>query len=60
MKLPSIDVFALGASLYFMVFGKPPWMAKNAIELAIKVKNIELSFPNDLIDPHLKVSRENL
>eukprot|EP01035_Chromulina_nebulosa_P018133 gene18133-23787_t len=53
-KLPAIDVFALGATLYCMLHGRPPWMANNAIDLATKIKNIELSFPNDSLDPHLK------
>eukprot|EP01038_Epipyxis_sp_PR26KG_P005579 gene5579-7704_t len=44
-KYPGIDIFALGATLYFMIFGKPPWMAKNQLELATLIKNIELTFP---------------
>jgi [calcium/calmodulin-dependent protein kinase] kinase len=55
-KHPGIDVFALGATLYYMVIGRPPWMAKNQIDLAMKIKNIELTFPVEGIDPHLKVS----
>eukprot|EP01039_Chlorochromonas_danica_P006130 gene6130-6750_t len=53
-KSPGIDVFALGATLYYMVVGRPPWMARNQIDLARMIKNIELVFPNDNIDPHLK------
>lgn len=54
-KSPGIDIFALGATLYFLVMGRPPWMAKNQIDLATKIRNIELSFPKENIDPHLKV-----
>jgi serine/threonine protein kinase len=54
-KSPLIDIFALGATLYYMVVGRPPWMARNQIDLATKIKNFELTFPNDNIDPHLKV-----
>lgn len=53
-KMTCIDIFALGASLYFMIVGRPPWMAKNQIDLATKIKNIELTFPVEHIDPHLK------
>ena len=53
-KLPAIDIFALGATLYCMIVGRPPWMASNAIDLAAKIKNIELTFPDESIDPHLK------
>lgn len=55
-KNEGIDVFALGATLYFMLTGKPPWMAKNQLDLATKIKNIELTFPPTTIDPHVKVS----
>jgi hypothetical protein len=36
--------------------GRPPWMAKNQIDLARQITNIELSFPVN-VDPHLKVVR---
>ena len=54
-KNEGIDVFALGATLYFMLTGKPPWMAKNQLDLATKIKNFELTFPPKMIDPHVKV-----
>lgn len=54
-KNEGIDVFALGATLYFMLCGKPPWMAKNQLDLATKIKNFELTFPPTTIDPHVKV-----
>lgn len=55
-KSEGIDIFALGATLYFMVVGRPPWMAKNQLDLAKKIENYEVSFPDESIDPHLKVA----
>lgn len=40
-----------------MVFGRPPWMAANQIQLAEMVQKIELTFPKNEefnIDPHLR------
>ena len=55
-KSPAIDIFALGATLFCMVVGYPPWMANNQIELANKITNVDLVFPDDImLDPHLKV-----
>ena len=54
---PQVDVWGLGATLYKLVIGNPPWMAKNQIELAEMVKNIELRFPyhkEQSMDPHMK------
>jgi calcium/calmodulin-dependent protein kinase kinase 2 len=54
---PQVDVWGLGATLYNMVFGRPPWMAANQIQLAGMVQKIELTFPKDKefnIDPHLR------
>lgn len=59
-KSPGIDVFALGATLYYMIVGRPPWMAKNQIDLAAKIKNIELTFPVENVDPHLKYLLKNM
>lgn len=50
-KSTAIDIFALGATLYFMVIGRPPWIAKNQIDLASKIKNFELTFPSELSVP---------
>jgi serine/threonine protein kinase len=51
-----IDVFALGASLYFMLVGRPPWSGKSELELATQIKNIELTFPpSEKYEPSLKV-----
>jgi serine/threonine protein kinase len=54
-KTAGIDVFALGATLYFLVVGRPPWMGKNQIELAYNISKFELTFPVKGIDPHLVV-----
>lgn len=53
--LPEIDIFAMGATLYNLVVGRPPWMGSSVFDLASKIRNIELTFPDDIIDPHLKV-----
>jgi serine/threonine protein kinase len=54
-KSPAIDIFALGATLFCMVVGNPPWMANNQIELALKISNDCLEFPDQVyLDPHLK------
>ncbi|KAJ1408267.1 hypothetical protein B484DRAFT_200064 [Ochromonadaceae sp. CCMP2298] len=52
--MEGIDVFALGATLFYMICGRPPWMARNQLDLATKIKNIELTFPETAMDPHLK------
>lgn len=55
-KSPAVDIFALGATLFCMVVGHPPWMANNQIDLANQIMNMDLVFPDDIIlDPHLKV-----
>lgn len=54
---PAVDVWSLGATLYMMVIGHPPWLAENEIELADKVQRDELKFPKDYertMEPHLK------
>lgn len=55
-KAPAIDIFALGATLYCMVIGKVPWMAKNEIDLGAQITRFEVTFPVEChLDPHLKV-----
>ncbi|KAH9105579.1 hypothetical protein AeMF1_018658, partial [Aphanomyces euteiches] len=51
---PSVDVWSLGATLFMLVFGHPPWWADNEIELADKIQRDELSFPEVVMEPHLK------
>lgn len=54
---PSVDVWSLGATLYMMVIGRPPWLADNEIVLAERVQRDELKFPKESdrkMDPHLK------
>jgi serine/threonine protein kinase len=54
-KTPGVDLFALGATLYCMTVGKPPWMAKDQIDLANRIAKFEVVYPLDCkIDPHLK------
>jgi serine/threonine protein kinase len=40
-------MWSLGATLYMLVIGRPPWEADTEIELADKVQNEELSFPKN-------------
>ncbi|KAL0587648.1 hypothetical protein ABG067_002667 [Albugo candida] len=54
---PSVDIWSLGATLYMMVIGHPPWLADNEIVLSEKVQKDELCFPSEAdtsVDPHLK------
>ncbi|KAF4321257.1 hypothetical protein BBO99_00003624 [Phytophthora kernoviae] len=54
---PAVDVWSLGATLYMMVIGHPPWLADNEIVLAERVQRVELRFPKDVertMEPHLK------
>ncbi|KUF74014.1 serine/threonine-protein kinase [Phytophthora nicotianae] len=54
---PAVDVWSLGATLYMMVIGHPPWMADNEIVLAERVQRVELRFPKEVertMEPHLK------
>ena len=54
---PQVDVWGLGATLYTLVIGNPPWMARNQIQLAEMVMTIELRFPYEKersMDPHMK------
>ena len=50
------DIWSLGATLFMLVVGHPPWMAANEIELGRKVKNDEIHFPEGCsnVGPHLR------
>lgn len=54
---PQVDVWGLGATLYNLVVGSPPWKANNQLELAEMVKYMELRFPSSVmvtLDCHLQ------
>lgn len=54
-KNAAIDIFSCGATLYCLLFGEPPWLAKNEIDLSSQISKFELTFPmNCDIDPHCK------
>ncbi len=39
------DIYSLGATLYTLAFGFPPFMANTELELAKKILNDAVSFP---------------
>ena len=53
------DIWSLGATLYMLVVGAPPWMANTEMELAYKVQYNEVVFPEacalgaNKLNPHL-------
>ena len=47
------DVWAIGATMFMLRFGHPPWVAKTIINLYAKIVNDPLVFPGPL-DPALK------
>ncbi|KAJ0406883.1 hypothetical protein ATCC90586_001464 [Pythium insidiosum] len=54
---PAVDIWSLGATLFMMVIGRPPWLADNEIVLAQRVQHDELVFPPEterVLDPHLR------
>ena len=52
-RMPCIDMFALGATLYCMCVGHPPWMADTELVLADKIRNLEPQLAPST-DPHLR------
>jgi serine/threonine protein kinase len=53
---PACDIFALGATLYCMLVGNPPWSGANQLLLAGNLTNFEVTFPPEIepVNPHLK------
>ena len=51
--MPCIDLFAMGATLFSMATGHPPWMADTELGLADKIRHLEPRMPTD-VDPHLR------
>lgn len=49
------DVFALGALFYEMVFGKKCFDGRNDFEIIERVKNADVSYSEDTINPLLKI-----
>ena len=55
----SADIWAMGATIFMLRFGHPPFIAKNIINLYNKIVNDPLVFPYD-IDPGLRNILEHL
>lgn len=47
------DMWALGATLFTLVVGHPPFLARNEMELVEMLKSAPLNIPQHL-DPHLR------
>ena len=47
------DVWAIGATMYMLKFGTPPFIASNVMSLYYKIQNDPLDFPT-VINPNLK------
>jgi serine/threonine protein kinase len=55
------DIWAIGATVFMLKFGHPPFIAKNIVNLYFKICNDPLVFPsNTSIDPGLKNLLEGL
>ena len=52
---PAADIWSVGATLYMLLFNRPPWNGQNEIELSRAIQQNEIEFPNDVnIGPHLR------
>ena len=43
-----VDIWAAGATLYYMLYGKPPFQATNQIQMKQKILNEEPVFPDEI------------
>jgi serine/threonine protein kinase len=55
-----VDIWSLGATLFWLVCGRTPYEAKNEIDLSQKIKNDELVFPASGNEKALSPSVQNL
>jgi serine/threonine protein kinase len=44
----AIDIWALGVTLYFFIFGRPPFQADIEVQLYDNIKNNEVQFPHKI------------
>lgn len=54
------DIWALGATMWMLKFGNPPFVAKNIVALSNKIQNDPLVFPSDDVDVKLQDLLENM
>lgn len=53
------DIWAMGATMFMLRFGHPPFVAKNIVKLSDKIMNDPLVFPS-VIDDYLRDLLENM
>lgn len=54
------DIWALGATMWMLKFGNPPFVAKNIVALSNKIQNDPLVFPTDDVEMKLQDLLENM